>query len=153
MANNVKEFGKPVEISNLLDIRKILEPILNDTNSGKVVEFNCDIKWSADGASGSNNVKGHSTDSSLYRLLLDGFNVVKQCAEAYKKASDMYNNVDIDDVIKLDESIWNVDNMHFNVDSLIHNRLGGKRNGMRVRWTVQEGVFEFDPYERKLFKV
>ena len=48
---------------------------------------------------------------------------------------------------------WDIDKIKFNVDNLIERRLGGKRNGLKIRWRVPEGIYEFDPRDRKLYEV
>ena len=39
------------------------------------------------------------------------------------------------------------------VDLLIESRMGGKRHGDKIRWNVEEGTFQFDPYSGDLRKV
>ena len=38
------------------------------------------------------------------------------------------------------------------LDDLIIRRLGGVRDGLRVKWDIAEGVFYFDPYTGTLSK-
>jgi len=45
-----------------------------------------------------------------------------------------------------------VDQMHFWVDDLIKQRMGGKRKGNAIAWDLPEGKFQFDPLTKQLAK-
>lgn len=42
---------------------------------------------------------------------------------------------------------------HMWVDDLIRYRMGGKRDGLKVRWDLAGGSYKFDPFTGKLTKV
>jgi hypothetical protein len=153
--NNIErlqEAAKPVEVRTFDDIRRVLLPILSDKTKDIPVVFDCKLPWNADSDSGTDDIKCYSNDASLYRMLIDGINMVKRHQEAIEKAKATYDNLDKAELPN-SASLLNIDGITFNVDLLIKRRLGGIRNGLRVRWNVEEGVYEFDPYAKKLYKV
>lgn len=80
------------------------------------------------------------TECSYRDMLLEGFEIIKKRMEArdkHKPDSDF----DIEP-IDIDSRMW--------LDDLIERRLGGKREGLRVRWDVKDGIFYFDPFTGKL---
>jgi len=70
----------------------------------------------------------------LRASLLEGFELVKK--------RKLFNE-------KTDSGL-DVDQMHFWVDDLIKQRMGGKRKGMTVVWELPEGKFQFEPLTKKL---
>jgi hypothetical protein len=149
----LRKISEPVSVVSLADIRRVLLPLLSNKPANQV-SFECSMSWQAEGENGIDNIKGISNEVSLLRLLIDGFDMVRKQIVVFEKAKAAYDEAkNIDDSIKIDLSAWDVSGMHFNVDQLIKRRLGGKRHELRVRWIVPEGVFEFDPYLRRLYKV
>jgi hypothetical protein len=154
--NNIErlqEAAKPVEVRTFDDIRRVLLPILSDKTKDVPIVFDCKLPWSTDNDSGVDEVKCYSNDASLYRILIDGMNMVKRHQEAVERAKATYDELDKDELPSSATALLNIDGVKFNVDLLIKRRLGGVRNGLRVRWTVQEGMYEFDPYTKRLFEV
>ena len=145
---------KPIVCGTLADIKQALVPFLISGNTKKV-EYSLEIKWSDEGKQKTDKVLGVSTDCSLRATLIDGFNIIKrriEAADKIKQAVEIAQNSG--EELPVDNfKVWDTDSMRFNVDSLIHKKLGGKRVGLRVRWIVKEGCFEFDPYTNKLFQI
>lgn len=142
---------KPVIVTTLDELKAALKPVLVNTPN-HVVKIITQIKWQDDKDSGVDPVVGQSVDSTLGVVLIEGMEIVKRRIEAYekmKKASEEALDEDIQDNLKA----WDIDKIRFNVDNLIRQRLGGQRVGLRIRWKVKEGIFEFDPYQKKLYKV
>ena len=147
---------KPVVCFTLNDIREALKPFLQEPTNAEVT-FSTEIAWSDKGGSGKSKVTGVSKDSSVAGLLMEGLEVVKKriqinanLKETIKAAEEAEDNSGI---LPLRLPIFDVDLIRFQVDALIEQRLGGKRKGLRVRWQVQEGQFEHDPYTKKLYRV
>lgn len=74
-------------------------------------------------------------------LIITGFDIVKKRLEAMSKER----------VTELGIEPINVDG-HMWLDDLISRRLGGVRDGLRVKWSLPGGTFYFDPYSGKLTK-
>jgi len=75
-------------------------------------------------------------------MLKEGFEIVKTRLEA-KERNTGQSELGIDP-ISVDGHMW--------LDDLITRRLGGVRDGLRVRWDLAEGTFFFDPFTSKLVK-
>jgi len=133
-----------IEVSTLSDIKKVLDNFRRN-NSGKV-EFTVSIN--------GDKVNGQSNDASLHDMLITGFDKVKKRKEALSKMVEEYKTAEREGIIEpIDLVNWDIDSLKFDVDNLIRNRLGGKRKGLRIRWDLQEGSFEYDPYTKKVFRV
>ncbi len=72
-------------------------------------------------------------------MLLEGFDVIKARIEAKAK----YGEGPVP-VFNIDGKMW--------VDDLIKRRLGGVRDGIRVKWDIGQISYFFDPYTGKLTK-
>jgi hypothetical protein len=88
-------------------------------------------------------VNAVSSDSSPRTILLNGLDIIKKRMEMEEKLVGHDTNL----------RAWDVDNLRFSVDSIITKRLGGTRKGLRIRWKIREGVYEYDPYSNKLYEV
>ena len=128
-----KEDVKPVVCYTLADVKQAILPFMN---SGEAVTISCEL----DGE----KVSLVSVDASPRAILLNGLNQVKKRIELRDKVKEYKDTM---------LQIWDVDKSHFNVDKLIYNRLGGERRGIRVRWEIKEGKYEYDPFTNKLFEV
>lgn len=150
-----EEKTKPVICNSLEDIKRALTPFLQ-SDTGKSVEFSCDLTWRETDSQKAivEKVKGTSADSSMRSLLIDGMDIIKRRLEAAVKIEQAIKTAreSGEELPTNTFKIWEIDNVRFQVDALIERKLGGKRAGLRIRWKVAEGVFEFDPYTMKLFK-
>lgn len=77
------------------------------------------------------------------KLLIEGFDIIKARIEASKRIAESDTEIKIQP-INIGGHMW--------LDDLIRRRLGGKRDGLRVRWDLKEGTYFFDPYECMLTK-
>lgn len=77
-------------------------------------------------------------------MLIDGFNIIKKRQDAINKA--LRRGIDLKD-IPVDN------NSHMWVDDIIERRMGGVRDGLRVRWDLSDGTYFFDPFTSKLTKI
>ena len=87
------------------------------------------------------------TDSAIYKLLVEGMEMVKRQSAYYAKASE----VPVEDFGGYQPALP-VAGSYGWVDTLIERRLNGKRDGLTVTWSLPEGKFTFDPWTRKLEK-
>ena len=145
---------KPITINNLEEIKTLVSEMLNRRDSNQNVHVKADLKWTEESQTKSSEITTISEDVSLYKLLVDGMKHVKKWMELLdttRKATQKLD--DAEGIPPHILQVWNIDRMKFNVDNLIRNRLGGSREGLRVRWKIQEGIFEFDPFTTKFFKV
>lgn len=145
-----------VSVRTLSDIRSALQPFLKESKEPQV-SISTEMTWhDDDGKRQKGLVKSESRDLSLRRMLLEGFDLVKKRVELAKKAKAQSELEDDDDDLlpeKIRWGLFNIDDQYLHVDSLIRKELGGKRKGLRVRWEVVEGKFEFDPYSNDLYRV
>ena len=79
--------------------------------------------------------------ASYREMLIEGFDIIKRRLEILEKPRDTELNVE---PINIDGHMW--------LDDLIERRLGGVRDGLRVRWDITDGTFYFDPYSKRLTK-
>ncbi len=77
------------------------------------------------------------------KLLLEGFGIVKARLDATQKATESG--------AKLRIKPFNIEG-HMWLDDLIVRRFGGKRDGLRIRWDLEDGTYFFDPYSCKVTK-
>lgn len=83
------------------------------------------------------------TGCTYREMLIEGFNIVKTRIEIMEKCKEKAEGSGIQP-IQIDGHMW--------LDDLITRRLGGKRDGLRIRWDLQEGSYFFDPFTGKLTK-
>jgi hypothetical protein len=146
---------KPVVVNTLDEVKVIISEMLNRKDTNQSVSVKANLKWTEESAQKTSEITTISEDVSLFKLLVDGMEHVKKWMELLdttRKATQKVNEEE-GDIPPHVLQVWNIDRMKFNVDSLIKNRLGGIRNGLRVRWEIQEGIFEFDPFTTKFFEV
>jgi hypothetical protein len=151
----LKEESKPVVVQCLDDLKRVVVPLIQDQTDDDPVSFDCKIAWSSDDERGEDTIRGFSKDSSLYRMLIDGFEAVKKQIQVQKRVEELKRDLEEmgEDLPNYHAEVWDAENLTFNVDALIMRRLGGRRKGLRVRWDLHEGSYEFDPFTRKLFEV
>ena len=80
------------------------------------------------------------TNCSYKDMLNDGFEIIKRRLDAKNKNLDKIS-LGIDP-ISAEGHMW--------LDDLIVRRLGGVRDGLRIKWQLKEGTFFFDPFTGKL---
>ncbi len=74
-------------------------------------------------------------------MLINGFNIVKKRLDAEQRETETQLNIS---PLNIKGHMW--------LDDLITRRLAGTRDGLRVRWDIEEGTFFFDPFVGKLSK-
>jgi hypothetical protein len=142
----LKREGRVV-VNSIDDIITVIKKCMN-TPDAKEINLSANIQWKDNDTneSGTDTANSVSKDITLKQMLLDGLDHVKKYTEAINKAKTKL--LEVDDEVP---DLWN--STTFNVDRLIDRRMGGKRNGLRVRWEIQDGIYEFDPYINKLYKI
>jgi hypothetical protein len=70
-------------------------------------------------------------------MLIEGFNKLKKRVEAQAKLKEGTPSP-----IRIDGHMW--------LDDLIKRRLGGQRDGLRIKWELPDGTYYFDPFTSKL---
>jgi hypothetical protein len=116
----------------LEEIKEAIKPFMR---CGDNINISCNL----DGQ----QVNAISGDSSPRSILLNGLGVIKKRMEMKEKLADHDTNL----------RAWDINSLCFSVDSIIAKRLGGVRNGLRIRWSIREGMYEYDPYSNKLYRV
>jgi hypothetical protein len=89
-----------------------------------------------------------ATESAIYKLLIDGMNMVKRQAAFADKAAE----VNMEDFGGYAPAMPAPGSHYGWVDTLISRRLDGKRQGLVITWDLPEGNFTFDPFTQKLEK-
>lgn len=153
----LENLDKPTIISSLAEIRELLSIIMSHTEQ-KEIQLSVNMSWQDETSQGpkkqSTMVTGISKDSSIFIMLREGMDVVRKRYESTTKFKEGLEKAQqIDEDFKPSFGLWDLNSVRFNVDNLIERRLGAKRNGIRVRWNVRDGIFEFDVYECKLYKI
>jgi hypothetical protein len=148
----------PIEIRNAEDMRRVVLEMLKEAQIDlKDVQCSAEITWQDEISQKQQTEKVTITnrDITLYQLLISGLEVVKKRMAAIEQIKDVIKEAEEaqEDVPVQNMQIWDIDRIKFNVDDLICRKLGGKRQGLRVRWELLEGIFEFDAFEKKLYKV
>ncbi|KKK63791.1 hypothetical protein LCGC14_2990710, partial [marine sediment metagenome] len=130
-------------------------PYLKETADQRV-EVAADVRWKDDKGSHKTNVKAQSRDLTPKRLLIEGFDLIKKRMQLAEQAKEE-SNKEYEDEDLLPETIkwalFDIDSQYFHVDSLIKYEFNGTRRGLRIRWDLEDGSYEFDPYAGKLFEI
>jgi len=79
--------------------------------------------------------------ASYREMLIEGFDIVKKRLDAMEKVRDTELGIE---PINVNGHMW--------LDDLIVRRLGGVRDGLRIKWIIAEDTFYFDPYAGTLTK-
>jgi hypothetical protein len=145
-----EEKTRPVVVKTLQDIRIALQPFTESNEDS--VPLSCEMQWQEDNKTKKAKVTGKSTSSSHGDVLSEGMSVVKKRMDAIGQLRNSVNAAK-EEHKDINMEVWDVDKITFGIDSVIKRRLGGVRKGCRIRWTVREGTFEYDPFQRKLYEV
>lgn len=149
---------EPITVESLADIRKIIAPFLEAAEAkGETIEIRTEINWTDEKHQTRQGWTSMKTqDQNSYQILIEGFDLIKTRMEMMHKATQLADATDEDDELlpeRIKWSLLDIDKQYFSIDTFIKNSLGGKRKGLRIRWEVPEGAYEFDPYTKKLFEV
>lgn len=128
---------KKVVCETLEDLQKIIKPYLREVKTSKKA-ITTEIAGEM--------VVGEDGGSSAQEVLTEGFQLIKRRLDVFEKLK----NEGLDSRVPL---ICDIEKTRFNVDTFIENSLGGKRVGLRIRWILREGIFEFDPLAKKMWQV
>lgn len=127
---------KTVTVGSLYDIRRIISEF-----SSVVKPSTTAVKTIMPGFDNQGRPVNFQVEAPLdcdyQSLLKQGMDMLKRRAEIIEKAGSRANRL-----IAMDSRTW--------VDNLIERRLGGRREGLRIRWEVPDGVFYWDPTTGKL---
>jgi len=123
-----------VTVNTLSDIKSAIQEFLPSSTTAP--EVHSTIK-----AEGKTYKLSAPTSCGYRDMLIEGFGIVKKRLEAKNPSQNAELGID---PVSVDGHMW--------LDELIGRRLGGKRDGVRVRWDVVEGTFYFDPFSGKLTK-
>lgn len=122
----------------------------------KDIKITTEMKWQDDKGTVKSKVTANSRELSSRQVLLDGFKLVKTRMDLVEKAkNDVDEDEDDDELLpeRLKWQLFDVNAQRFHIDRFIEQRLDGKRKGLRIEWSLTEGVFQYDPFENKLYKV
>lgn len=147
----IRAANQPVVCNCLADIQKVLRDFGGEI-SRKKIQFAGKMNAQDPETNRMLEFKiiGDSEDCNLRTLLVDGMNEVKKIADSQNLVREQVKLAS--EEIDVTLAISDIDKARFNIDQLIEKKMGGKRHGLRVRWKVQEGIFEYDPYQHKLYK-
>ena len=150
-----KKIRPDITVSDLDGVKRAILPFTMEQHN-KDIDISAQLEWTEDGKKRKGFVKAISRDLTAKQLLVEGFFLVKtrmELAGKMKEAAELED--DDEDLLpeRLKWELFDIDSQYFHVDALIRRELGGFRKGLRVRWDIKEGTFEFDPFECKLYKV
>lgn len=139
-------------IATLDDIKKVIS-LLSD-GEPKTLQVKTNVNWYEDGKNKTQEVITESKDINAKRILIEGMNVVKSKIDFITEAMKDTEDDDLmPEKIRWNIKLSDIDKQFFNVDGFIKKRFGGYRKGLKVRWDVKEGTYEYDPYTSALNKV
>lgn len=151
----LREASKPTVITNLTDLRMLINSLVERGNVDSInIETKIEYTDEQTRKRAIDNVSASINSTSLLDMLKSGMRLVKQRQESMAKISEAINKAkETDDTFDTAMRSWDVNNFKFNVDTIIERKLGGKRNGHRIKWVIPEGIYELDPFSMKLFRV
>ncbi len=125
--------GLPI-IQCLEDIREIIKDFLpSNKSTGSKISTTMNVE-------GKNyNVSASLDGDNPGDQLREGFDIIKRRLVVLEKTEGKTLSP-----VVVDGRMW--------LDDLIRIRLGGSRDGLRVKWVISSGTYFFDPYTGKLFK-
>ena len=121
-----------VIVESLVDIKSVIQEFLPDHRS-QSVEVHAEL---ADG--GKKYMVTAPADCDYKKLLSEGFEIIRKRVEAAGRAHASGQA----SPINITGRMW--------LDDLIERRLGGKRDGLRVKWVIKDTTYYFDPFTGKL---
>lgn len=138
-----------VEVRNINDIKKAIKPFLKEV-SDKKIDISADVSWIDDGGKKQvTKVDAYSSDPSMRRGLIDGFNQVKEHEKMWDNLHDALEEDEYGAILPTVD----IDKMHLPIDRLIQKRLGGRREGMTIVWDMPDSKVVFDPFEKTLEEI
>lgn len=148
-SRKVRENLKPVVIRNIADIRKAIIPFIREVPENKV-DIEGNVNWvDEDGRKHNTDVKSYSSDTSMRRGLLEGFEHVREQEQMWERLHGALTNDEYGAILPKAD----VDSLQLPVDKIIKQRLGGRREGFTVVWDLSDRRVVFDPYSKKLEEI
>ncbi len=139
-----------VKISTIQDVTSIVNKLIDNATDGEVT---VQVSTTNPDTRKIEKISSKSKNMSLYSMLLEGLDKVKVRLASYENLKAVAERTKDDGDIPINVRGWDAEHIRFNVDNLIEKRLGGKRHNLRVRWVIDSGTYEFDPYTKKLYQV
>lgn len=124
-----------VVVNNLLDIKRVIHEFLPNAK-----EENVEVHTKVE-SNGKKYDLSAPVDCNYRSMLMEGFSILKKRMQV--KHVEKVSNINVDPV-NVEGRMW--------LDDLIERRLGGVRDGLRVRWDLRDGTYYFDPFDGKLMK-
>ena len=147
---------REITVRTLDDLKTVISPYLDNVATGST-QVSAKMEWvDDDGNSRETTATADSRDITSKRILIEGFDLVKVRMELAAKAKEQAESEEDDEDLLPERLKWgffDLDSQYFHVDKLIKQEFDGERKGLRIRWELEEGNYEYDPYIRKLFKV
>lgn len=125
--------AEPLKITTQYDIRKVI----TDFMPRKLDDVPVKSQIRSLDQSGKPVIYAVSAPASCdyHSQLLEGLQILKTRLEASQRVGN--------------SNLFMI-NAHNWVDTIIERRLGGKRDGLRIRWDLPDGIYFFDPFTGKL---
>lgn len=135
------------KVQSFHDLQKVVDSLAAKDVTNPFSVTTVDVE----GVKNTVSVAGNSGDNIKYKILLEGFNALKSqetfgtgvMAENENDAVEFGGFVPAQTAVKLGMD-W--------IDKFVTQNLGGKREGLKVIWTLPEGRFELDPWTLQLAK-
>jgi len=86
------------------------------------------------------------SDAHVRQVLMDGFEIVRNRIEANKMVED----IDEEDFGGYNPAPLIINENLETLDRFIHRRMGGKREGLTIKWTIGDRAWVFDPWTGEL---
>ncbi len=128
-----------IRITCEADIRKALKEFVNQQQESAV---NTKLSSRAeDGRTVMYDVKAN-VGCDYPSMLIKGFEMVKRRIESAERIKN--KQIDAMPIFSTERHLW--------LDDLIERRLGGRRDGLRIKWELHGVVYFYDPFLKKLTK-
>lgn len=86
------------------------------------------------------------SDSQARKTLIDSFEIVRTRIEANAKLKE----IDPDDFGGYEPAQLKIQESFPSLDNFIRRRMGGEREGLRIKWTLKGIAYFFDPWTGEL---
>lgn len=127
---------KPIKIDTSYDIRKAVMAFMPHTIKDDTIS--AELRGMDDGKKVTFALTA-PLNCDVYTQFMQGMTMLRNRFDIIAKHGETARKV-----LMIDGHAW--------VDNIIKTRLGGVREGLRIRWIINEGTFYFDPFTGKLTK-
>lgn len=149
------EIFKPAVVTTINDIKQLLYEL----DPSKAVSSTSTVSAQLDGETEEGgaqrfNVSTVTTSQPKRSILLHGFEIIKKRIEYANTAQTVAKHTVVNGRIMQPAVAKNQESAFSTVDKLVERWLGGKRDGLLIRWDLRDGyTYKYDIWQHKLTRV